>query len=271
MVGSIWLVQLVFDCADPDAVPRFWGQALEYRNRLAHASDAEVAAFRAANPQFAGRGRVDDRQLRRPPVYVQQVPEPKEGPNRLWLEVGVAPGTRQEALRDFQALGASVNGDVLQDVEGNEFTVVERDDVAERQLTSVEFHCLDTARMLEFWSQATGYRVSGSRCDPVDDGLTFGDGAFQYRGCRYLHVTGMGAAPDSSRLFDLSPGLSFVPTDRPKARKNRLHLDLNSTDAGSDRDRLVGLGATVLRWDAEHVLADPEGNEFCLSPAMPAG
>jgi Glyoxalase-like domain len=31
------------------------------------------------------------------------------------------------------------------------------------------------------------------------------------------------------------------------------------------RERLVRLGATVVRWDTEHVMLDPEGNEFCLS------
>lgn len=53
--------------------------------------------------------------------------------------------------------------------------------------------------------------------------------------------------------------------------KNRLHLDVH---AGPERreaevERLVGLGATVLREVAEQggawtVLSDPEGNEFCV-------
>lgn len=47
---TIWSVQLVFDCADPDAVARFWGRALEYRNDLPWASDEEIAAFREAYP-----------------------------------------------------------------------------------------------------------------------------------------------------------------------------------------------------------------------------
>ena len=65
--------------------------------------------------------------------------------------------------------------------------------------------------------------------------------------------------------FDLTPGLRFEPTDEPKVGKNRIHVDLNSTDVATDRSRLERLGATVLRWDSDHVLADPEGNEFCLS------
>jgi Glyoxalase-like domain len=86
-------------------------------------------------------------------------------------------------------------------------------------------------------------------------------------GQRYLHITGSGAVPASRWLFDLSPGLAFRRTNQPKQRKNRLHLDLTSTDADSDRERLLGLGASILEWDSEHVMADPEGNEFCLSPS----
>jgi predicted enzyme related to lactoylglutathione lyase len=56
-----------------------------------------------------------------------------------------------------------------------------------------------------------------------------------------------------------------------KAQKNRLHLDLRTADLGREVQRVVDLGATVLtdepvaeegwRW---HVLADPDGNEFCV-------
>jgi hypothetical protein len=62
------------------------------------------------------------------------------------------------------------------------------------------------------------------------------------------------------------------PPVRAKAGKNRLHLDL-APDAGSDRaaevDRLLGLGASrvdVGQGDdaAWSVLADPDGNEFCV-------
>ncbi len=71
------------------------------------------------------------------------------------------------------------------------------------------------------------------------------------------------------------PGLVFVPVPEDKAGKNRLHIDLApraSDDQEAEVARLVGLGATrvdvgqgpAVRWV---VLADPEGNEFCvLSP-----
>jgi Glyoxalase-like domain len=261
----IWLVQLVFDCRDPNAIMRFWGRALQYRNDLCHATDEEVAAFRAANPQFDGLGRIDDRELRRPPVYIQRVPEAKPGPNRLRLEVAVPLGSGTAVTAELLGLGGTVDGGQLADVEGNEFSIREAAELAQRKLTSVVFDCLDPDRMAGFWSAATGFVPGEGRCDPVDIGLAYQDEAFVLDGRRYLHVTGIEAAPARERLFDLSPGLAFRRTEQPKRTKNRLHLDLTSTDAQADRERLIGLGASVLRWDSEHVLADPEGNEFCLS------
>ena len=54
--------------------------------------------------------------------------------------------------------------------------------------------------------------------------------------------------------------------------KNRVHLDLRApagTDQRAEGDRLVALGASLLDEAPDHpwiVLADPEGNEFCLLP-----
>ena len=58
--------------------------------------------------------------------------------------------------------------------------------------------------------------------------------------------------------------------DGPKTVKNRLHLDVNATDRDQDAElqrlldlgsRPVDIGQGDVSW---HVLADPEGNEFCL-------
>ena len=68
------------------------------------------------------------------------------------------------------------------------------------------------------------------------------------------------------------PGLVFVPVPEGKAVKNRLHLDLaphTSDDRDAEIARLLAMGATRVdvgqsdeaTWD---VLADPEGNEFCV-------
>jgi hypothetical protein len=65
--------------------------------------------------------------------------------------------------------------------------------------------------------------------------------------------------------------LVLSATDDPKRDKLRLHLDVNATDRdqADELDRLLALGARpadVGQTGAEswHVLADPEGNEFCL-------
>lgn len=67
---------------------------------------------------------------------------------------------------------------------------------------------------------------------------------------------------------DRLPGLVFVPVGDSKVTKNRLHLDFRPDDQTAEVDRLLALGAHRVdvgqggqRWD---VLADPEGNEFCV-------
>ncbi len=61
----------------------------------------------------------------------------------------------------------------------------------------------------------------------------------------------------------VGPAMWIIPVPEPKTVKNRMHLDVIG-----DRDALLAAGATLLRpkdddidWD---VLADPEGNEFCV-------
>lgn len=64
------------------------------------------------------------------------------------------------------------------------------------------------------------------------------------------------------------PRLWFNQVPEPKTGKNRLHLDLTVADLASGVDDLVARGATVLaRHDGWTVLADPEGDEFCVFPA----
>ena len=67
---------------------------------------------------------------------------------------------------------------------------------------------------------------------------------------------------------DRTPGLLFVRVGETKANQNRLHLDFRPDDQTNEVDRLLGLGAS--RVDIGQgspswvVLADPEGNEFCV-------
>jgi len=66
------------------------------------------------------------------------------------------------------------------------------------------------------------------------------------------------------------PGIWFNGggTTAPEAAATGLHLDLRSlTTMDSEVDRLVGIGARVVRrQEGLVVLADPEGNEFCVEP-----
>jgi Glyoxalase-like domain len=67
---------------------------------------------------------------------------------------------------------------------------------------------------------------------------------------------------------DRMPGVIFVPVSEQKTIKNRLHLDFRPDDRDAEVDRLLALGARrVDIGQGEQpwvVLADPEGNEFCV-------
>jgi predicted enzyme related to lactoylglutathione lyase len=71
------------------------------------------------------------------------------------------------------------------------------------------------------------------------------------------------------------PGMVFVPVPESKTVKNRLHIDLAPDDQDAEVVRIVGLGAQVVDigqgdvgWT---VLADPEGNEFCVLSTREGG
>ncbi|MEE6259071.1 VOC family protein [Plantactinospora sonchi] len=121
-----------------------------------------------------------------------------------------------------------------------------RDDV----VLAVVLDCADLARSGEFWSGVLGYVA-----EPLSPG--------RYR--RLLPPNGNGV-----ELL-----LQRVP--EPKASKNRMHIDLRVPDLDAEVARLVSLGARCRTespveedgW-AWYVLADPDGNEFCvLRPPVP--
>jgi len=105
----------------------------------------------------------------------------------------------------------------------------------------------DPESLAAFWAAVLDYRVLGREEDgSVEIGPEVGFG---------------GAAPT----------LVFAAVPDPTPGKVRLHIDLNATDRDQDDEleRLLGLGATradVGQTGEEgwHVLADPEGNQFCL-------
>lgn len=75
------------------------------------------------------------------------------------------------------------------------------------------------------------------------------------------------------RLSSDGPHLAFQLVPESKAAKNRLHLDVRVPDREAFAERIVALGGSIL---AEHqqgdypvwnVMADPQGNEFCIYSA----
>jgi predicted enzyme related to lactoylglutathione lyase len=108
--------------------------------------------------------------------------------------------------------------------------------------------CADPDSLADFWASALGYRRGG------------------------LHRPYVQLVDPERRESILL--LQQVP--EPKSGKNRMHLDIQAVDMAAELDRLTGLGAKVLvepHDDAGFgtaILADPEGNEFCVI-VPPAG
>ena len=99
----------------------------------------------------------------------------------------------------------------------------------------------DPARLARWWAEALGYRITYEKPDEVE----------------------------IRRGADELPGLIFVPVPEGKETKNRLHIDLRPADQEAEVERLVNMGARHVdvgqrETDGWIVLADPEGNEFCV-------
>ena len=112
------------------------------------------------------------------------------------------------------------------------------------RITEVTIDCADVERVAAFWSAALGWEAQRER-----DYL-------------WMSATGDPEAPDLQ--------LVFAPVPEPKTVKNRVHIDVNPTDRdmAEEVDRLLALGARhvdVGQGDVPWVvLADVEGNEFCV-------
>jgi catechol 2,3-dioxygenase-like lactoylglutathione lyase family enzyme len=115
------------------------------------------------------------------------------------------------------------------------------------RITELVLDCRDPGGLAAFWCEVLGWKVLYQEDDgSVELGPEDGDGGPQ-------------------------PTLVLSRSDEPKQGKLRLHIDVNATDRDQDAEleRLLAAGARpadVGQTGAEswHVLADPEGNEFCL-------
>ena len=93
--------------------------------------------------------------------------------------------------------------------------------------------------------------------------------------CRLLGVRERGWFGDDYLMLerdDRTPAIAFQRVPEAKAGKNRLHVDVDVTDVDAAVERIVELGGSIAsdmreldgyRW---RVMADPEGNEFCVVP-----
>jgi catechol 2,3-dioxygenase-like lactoylglutathione lyase family enzyme len=113
-------------------------------------------------------------------------------------------------------------------------------------LTEILIDCAEPERLAEFWCGVLGWKV----IDRGDGEVEIGDGG---NGITML----------------------FLPVPEPKTIKNRIHLDMkaNDGDQAAEVERLIALGARRIdigQGDVDWVvLADPEGNEFCVLSGAP--
>jgi hypothetical protein len=127
----------------------------------------------------------------------------------------------------------------------------------------------DPLSQARFWAAALGYDVEDNTAlirGVLDAGHAGPDDVMEVDGQLYWRDLVAARDPEGA-----GPRLLFQRSERPKADKNRLHLDVN---VGGERrqaevERLQALGARVLYEVDEPggrhtTMADPEGNEFCV-------
>jgi glyoxalase superfamily protein len=173
-------------------------------------------------------------------VWVNTVPEPVTVKQRVHLDVR-ATTTDEVVARGATPLDVGrLKWDVLRDPEGGELCVFhprEGQEAAPYKLFEVVVDASAAHEITAWWAEVLGATVQDSDREPFS-------------------------------WFEDAPGMPFTmvfqEVPEPKTVKNRIHWDVEAEDVQLLLDR----GATLLRepdgvvsW---HVLADPEGNEFCV-------
>ena len=134
----------------------------------------------------------------------------------------------------------------------------------------VAFDCVDPHRQCAFWAAVLGYEVpdvadiverARAAGYATDDDTSVFDGKVVWKT--------VAACSDPSAV---GPRLLFQQVPEDKVAKNRVHLDVRMAEDAREAEvaRLTALGATWLhegRFGPEIwiTMADPEGNEFCVS------
>jgi hypothetical protein len=121
------------------------------------------------------------------------------------------------------------------------------------RLQNISIDCHDAEGLAAFWRDVLGWRITS--VDPEEVVIE---------------------PPVGSREEGIVPDILFLPVPEGKTVKNRLHLDLRPSDQDAEVERIMNLGATrvdIGQTDACTwvVMADPEGNEFCVLRALAPG
>ena len=126
------------------------------------------------------------------------------------------------------------------------------------RFSEIVVDCLDPRRLAEFWAEVLGYRI-------IDES----EGAFE--------IAGEEQTDDAMRRGIVPPTIMFIKVPEAKTVKNRLHIDLRPIDrtTAQEVERIISLGARRIDIGQGEqswvVLADPEGNEFCVLREVPPG
>ncbi|MGW6539937.1 VOC family protein [Streptomyces sp. NPDC055051] len=237
------LVQINMKAHDDAALGRFWAAALGWGidSEGPGVTNLEPLGFSYPDPAAVC-------------LDIIARPEPKTAKNRVHLDLATTSAAHQaELVARLEELGAAradigqgdVPWTVMADPEGNEFCVLEPRPVYgdTGPVAAVVVDCADPHEMARFWGRAMDWKLH----EATDEQATL-------RSAR-----GVG------------PYLEFVRNPDPKTVWNRVHLDVRpypGDDPATEETRLRALGATVPDFDRSAIswtiLADPEGNEFCL-------
>jgi predicted enzyme related to lactoylglutathione lyase len=244
---ALRLVQANFKARDDAAIGRFWAEALGWVSRSSPgATSVAPVGFVWTDPDA--------------PVCVDviAVPDPETVKYRAHIELATTSAAHQaELVARLKELGATPadvgQGDVpwtvLTDPEGNVFCVLEPREIYRDTgpIAAVVVDCADPRAMARFWGEAMDWTLH----DVTDDRALL------------------------RSAKDVGPYLEFLRTPHLQDLWHRIHLDVvpyRGADQAAEVARLQALGATPadvgqgkFSWV---VLADPEGNEFCvLAPA----
>jgi hypothetical protein len=240
---ALRLVQVNFKAQDDSALGRFWAEALGWgvSSEGPGVTNVEPAGVPLPDPVAVG-------------VDVVTVPDPETVRYRAHLELATTSAAHQAKLvANLLKLGATpadvgqseVPWTVLADPEGNRFRVLEPRSLYRDTgpIAAVVVDCADPRAMARFWDGAMDWTLLEATDDQARLRSAGGVGPY----LEFRRASGLNTAPTRVHL-DLRP----YPGDDQAAEVARLRA-LGATDAD--------IGQGEVPWV---VLADPEGNDFCV-------